>query len=762
MSHIDSNLVPRVVGGGLVIFLSFATGSMIFGLLDATVGPPQASTDITEVSDRFVEVLLKPHEDARPDLGLGAMAKREEGRVAKMDAGESGLLMGLTTGIGGLTGPKGAKGGGGGVATQAAEAPLRSWFPETVVWAPRVTTDAEGLAQVELTAPDQLSRWRVLGLSAARDGSLAGQVVAFETALDAFVDPAVPDFLRQGDRVDLPLLVGNRGAETLTAALVVEAQGLAGAHRTTVVVPPQASRSRTMRVGAGTPGLAHISASLGGQDQVVRDVEIRPEGRGEDVVIQGVIDGPRVIPLSLPEGASYMEGTLTVLAGPSNLVRGELGRTPAPGLSAAVGALSLGLRGEGLLAALGSPADPGELTALRHLRLRAQPQLLSDLDRAPLPVRAAALPALRAAGDDPLLSPLATHIALGLRAAQLPDGSWTVPHRSTVSQLVGTTAWIALMLDDVEATVRAGAVFERHLPTLLQSKRPDPHTLALVLATGTLTGDSERALRARVRSDLAALAQTPALAEGSLRFDGAVLEPVDLVLALGLAGLDPDAVMELVSLWTPSTGLGDGLRLAGGLELLGRAGPLDSGGASVTVTLDGQTHELVVHPGASVAALRFRLPLGAAAPVLELDSDAPHHPLSFTLEQTVTVPWAPVIGPLGLRLESTTPSLQVGELSTLELALEGPDAAGLELALHLPAGVEVVPSTLEGASLLSQGEGLLQVALPADRAPRHLVRVDVHPTLSGTVHTGAFVLSQGGDGRTEAVVLPQAWRVEGA
>jgi hypothetical protein len=148
---------------GVLSFMSFLLLMIFFVYISA--GPPQES-DVMEVPDRFVELLLQQPEpeeqkmdnkpDANPDAGEGAKAKKEEGKVGKKDAkmekakgnkvemqkkeldkeiaenagvlgalrdgaeldgvfGSSNLNADLAGGIGGLIGAKGTQIGGGGL-----------------------------------------------------------------------------------------------------------------------------------------------------------------------------------------------------------------------------------------------------------------------------------------------------------------------------------------------------------------------------------------------------------------------------------------------------------------------------------------------------------------------------------------------------------------------------------------------------------------------------------------------------------------------
>jgi pSer/pThr/pTyr-binding forkhead associated (FHA) protein/outer membrane biosynthesis protein TonB len=78
---------------GMMSFMSFLLAMILVIFLNS---PPPSESEIMEVPDRFVEMLLEQPEpeqqkeknkpDANPDAGEGAKAKKEEGKVGKKDA----------------------------------------------------------------------------------------------------------------------------------------------------------------------------------------------------------------------------------------------------------------------------------------------------------------------------------------------------------------------------------------------------------------------------------------------------------------------------------------------------------------------------------------------------------------------------------------------------------------------------------------------------------------------------------------------------
>jgi len=638
-------------------------------------------------------------------------------------------------------------------------ATLRSWFPETFLWAPRVRTDAQGEAEVAMTVPDQLSTWRVFGLSAADDGSVSGASHTFDSALEVFVDPTTPPFLRLGDRVVLPVRVGNLSGGPVRGALRVRGERLGGGLSRSLEVAPGRSALAAATLTADTVGIGVIEASLEGRDTVVRQVEVRPRGEPRTVRHDGLLGGSQEIALDVPAGTTSARARVRVVPGPAEVLRGELAwGVRGNELHDLAYAVALGAMGPSLLDRLGQPANEDEARAFRALRLRAQPQLVR-VGRAATGVHAAALAlvALRAVGeDDPIAAPVADGLAAQLRTAQLPDGSWEVPRGSSLGRLVGSTAWLALVLDDPSATARARGVFERYAPALLEQEGVEAHNLALVVAVGTGDSALDDRLRTRIDADRARLEADPVLWSSLERHDGATASPADLALALGLAGLDPGASLRAVSAWRPSQGLGGASRSMSWLILLSRAEPIGTEAFEVRLALGPETETLTVAPGSTVPEVV--LPLGSRGTGLVIETDAAQTAVGWQVDVDSWSPWVDPGNALGLVAEQAHSELVVGRTSTVSLFVEGPDVQGLRATVRLPAGVEALEEGLEGATWVTRGDGELVVALPGEREARHEVRIHVVPTLEGRLWPGATELTVEAQG-VRVVVPPRVWTI---
>jgi hypothetical protein len=203
--------------------------------------------------------------------------------------------------------------------------------PPTALWLPAVLTDADGRVAVDVTAPDAVGEW-TLALHAfdrrARIGEARSRLL---TRLPLQVRLAPPRVLRSGDRVELPVIVDNRGAgrrERIDVTLEVQLRGADGSST------PLLREARRLRVPRGEsaalwfavevpPGEGEIALQATVAGRRHRDAEARTvpwissrlalaEGRS-DFVDSG---SPRELVFDLPAGSFDRELDLAVWSEP--------------------------------------------------------------------------------------------------------------------------------------------------------------------------------------------------------------------------------------------------------------------------------------------------------------------------------------------------------------------------------------------------------------------------------------------------------------
>lgn len=87
---------------------------------------------------------------------------------------------------------------------------LRQNFDALAVWSPTVRTDANGRATVDVTMPDNLTRYRITAVSVDTDKRFGKAESSITAKQPLMVRPSAPRFLNFGDKADLPVVVQNQ------------------------------------------------------------------------------------------------------------------------------------------------------------------------------------------------------------------------------------------------------------------------------------------------------------------------------------------------------------------------------------------------------------------------------------------------------------------------------------------------------------------------------------------------------------------------
>lgn len=98
---------------------------------------------------------------------------------------------------------------------RAAEVPL-------ALWAPMLTTDADGNISVSFTVPNANTTWVLRGLAWSADMKLGSMFREFVASKPVMVQPNLPRFLRAGDEAEIVASVMNNGDDAADIACTVE------------------------------------------------------------------------------------------------------------------------------------------------------------------------------------------------------------------------------------------------------------------------------------------------------------------------------------------------------------------------------------------------------------------------------------------------------------------------------------------------------------------------------------------------------------
>ncbi|MGD0903271.1 MAG: MG2 domain-containing protein, partial [Terracidiphilus sp.] len=197
-----------------------------------------------------------------------------------------------------------------------AAARVRSWFPEALYINPEILTDGHGDASISIPLADSITTWRLAMLASTQSGALGSASASLKVFQDFFVDLDLPVTLTQGDRVSIPVGVYNYSGKAGKVSLKLQPEDWFSlendAFEKNVSVESgqvggaQFTLSAT-RIGKFKLTLsAHMEDAQGAnarEDIVVREIEVIPNGREQDLVFNGRLDSRVHHDLAFPAGA---------------------------------------------------------------------------------------------------------------------------------------------------------------------------------------------------------------------------------------------------------------------------------------------------------------------------------------------------------------------------------------------------------------------------------------------------------------------------
>lgn len=87
--------------------------------------------------------------------------------------------------------------------------PIRSDFRETAFFYPQLRTDQNGTVSFEFEMPDALTKWKLRALAHTKDLKVGTTETSIQTQKELMVSPTVPRFFREGDALNLKVMVSN-------------------------------------------------------------------------------------------------------------------------------------------------------------------------------------------------------------------------------------------------------------------------------------------------------------------------------------------------------------------------------------------------------------------------------------------------------------------------------------------------------------------------------------------------------------------------
>jgi len=182
----------------------------------------------------------------------------------------------------------------------SANARVRSYFPEALYIHPEIITDQDGRASITIPLADSITTWRMAMLASTAHGALGGGTSSLKVFQDFFVDLDLPVTLTQGDRVSIPVGVYNYSGARGDVSLRLQEDDWFSlvddvAEKRVAVDPARVGGSQftleAKRIGKFKLTLtAQMNGDARRADIVVREIEVIPNGREQNVVFNGRVE----------------------------------------------------------------------------------------------------------------------------------------------------------------------------------------------------------------------------------------------------------------------------------------------------------------------------------------------------------------------------------------------------------------------------------------------------------------------------------------
>ena len=203
----------------------------------------------------------------------------------------------------------------------SSKVPLRKTFRDTAQWNPSVWTGKDGRVTVPVVLPDNLTEWRITAVGISDKTEVGMETESFTARKDLMVRLQLPQFLVDGDRQRMTVVVANDTGKDQDVNLEMSAQGVTMTDGAKRVVHVQNGKPLTVEceITAAGPGDAAITAKAwidgGPNDGVKQSFPVSPHGRPVLEAKSGL--GPVTMELPIRPTADPKVGTLKISLSPS-------------------------------------------------------------------------------------------------------------------------------------------------------------------------------------------------------------------------------------------------------------------------------------------------------------------------------------------------------------------------------------------------------------------------------------------------------------
>jgi len=177
---------------------------------------------------------------------------------------------------------------------------VRSYFPEALYINPEIITDKDGRASIVIPMADSITTWRMAMIASTQHGALGTSTSSLKVFQDFFVDLDLPVTLTQGDRVSIPVAIYNYSDSSGDVGLHLETDDWFSlvddvGEKSVTVESSRVGGSQftieTKRIGKFKLTLsARMKGGAKRADIVVREIEVIPNGREQNLVFNGRLE----------------------------------------------------------------------------------------------------------------------------------------------------------------------------------------------------------------------------------------------------------------------------------------------------------------------------------------------------------------------------------------------------------------------------------------------------------------------------------------
>ncbi len=145
-----------------------------------------------------------------------------------------------------------------------APATVREDFRDTILWLPLQETDENGLAEITVKFPDNLTEWRLTARAISQTDKVGQNTYSVKTSLPVIARLAMPRFFVRGDEASLRVIGQNNLDGDLLARIKLATTGLLVTDplESPAILPAGGRATADFRVIADKTGLATVLASV--------------------------------------------------------------------------------------------------------------------------------------------------------------------------------------------------------------------------------------------------------------------------------------------------------------------------------------------------------------------------------------------------------------------------------------------------------------------------------------------------------------------